>query len=96
MSSVLDLLVPLEVAGMGEASVTDGATEGSLSSVHVLVNVQLALTNKALSTQQARIGFPPGVPGHVLVQVGLQEEALGAAGAAKRTLHGDGLVESKM
>ena len=69
MSSVLDFLVPLEVAGMGEASVADAAGEGPLSSVHIAVDVQLALTHKALATQLAGVGLLPGVPGHVLLQV---------------------------
>lgn len=69
MSSMLDLLVPLEVAGMGEASVADGTAEGPLSCVHIAVDVQLALAHKALATQQAGVGLLPGVPGHVLLQV---------------------------
>lgn len=96
MSSVLNLLVSLEVAGMGEASVTDRAAEGPLSSVHIAVNVQLALAHKALATEQASVGLLPGVPGHVLLQVRLQEEALCAAGAAVRALHGDGVVKSQV
>lgn len=96
LGSVLDLLVPLEVAGMGEASVADGAAEGPLPGVHIAVDVQLALAHEALATQRAGVGLLPGVPGHVLLQVRLQEEAFGAAGAAVRALHGDGVVESQV
>lgn len=69
LSSVLDLLMPLEVAGMGEASVADRAAEGSLPSVYIVVDVQLALAHKALATQLAGVGLLPGVPGHVLLQI---------------------------
>lgn len=93
MCSVLDLLVPLEVTGVGEPAVADGAAEGPLSGVHVAVDVQLALAHETLATQQAGVGLLPCVPGHVFVQVRLQEEALGADGAAERALHGDGVVE---
>lgn len=86
--------MPFEIAGVGEASVTDGAAEGPLSCVDVAVDVQLALANEALATQRAGVGLLPGVPGHVLLQVGLQEEAFGATGAAVRSLHGDGVVKS--
>lgn len=93
---MLDLLVPLEVAGMGEASVADRTAEGPISGVHVAVNVQLALAHKALATQQASVELFPGVSGNVLLQVRLQEEALGAACAAIWAFHGDALVESQV
>lgn len=88
--------MPFEVAGMGEASVTDRAAEGPLSGVHVAVDVQLTLAHKALATQQAGVGLFPGVPGHVLLQVRLQKEALCAAGAPVWALHGNGMVESQV
>lgn len=58
-----------EIARVGEASVADGTAEGPLSSVHISVHVQLALTHKALATLQAGIGLLPGVSGHVLLKV---------------------------
>lgn len=85
--------MPFEIAGVREASTADGAAEGPLASVDVAVDVQLALANKALFTQHTGVGLLPGVPGHVLLQVGLQEKALGATGAAIWALHGDGLVK---
>lgn len=93
---MLDLLVPLQVAGMGEAAAADGAAEGSLSGVHIAVDVQLALAHEPLAAEQAGVGLLPGVPGQVLPQVRLQEEALGADGAAVQTLHGDSVVEGQM
>lgn len=93
---MLDLLVPLEVAGVGEVAVADGAAEGLLACVDVAVDIQLALAHKALATHRTGVGLLPGVPGHVLLQVGLQEEALGAAGAAVRPLHGDSMVERQV
>lgn len=59
--------MPLEVAGMREASVADRAAEGPLSGVDVAVNVQLALAHEALAAQQAGVGLLPGVPGNVLL-----------------------------
>lgn len=96
LGSVLNLLVPLQVAGVGEAAVADGTAERPLAGVHVAVDVQLALAHKALAAQLAGVGLLPGVPGHVFLQVRLQEEAFGAAGAAVRPLHGDGLVERQV
>ena len=81
---------------MGEAAAADGAAEGPLACVDVAVNIQLALAHKALATHQTGVGLLPGVPGHVLLQVRLQEEALGAAGAAVWSLHGDSVVECQV
>lgn len=86
----------LQVAGMGEAAVADGAAERPLACVHVAVDVQLALAHEALATHLTGVGFLPGVPGHVLLQVRLQEETLGAAGAAIWPLHGDSVVEGQV
>lgn len=90
---MLHLLVPLQVAGVRELAVADGASKGPLARMHVAVNVQLALAHKTLATELAGVRLLPGVPCQVLLQVRLQEEALGAAGAAVRPLHSDGLVE---
>lgn len=96
LRSVLDLLVSLQVAGVGEAAVADGAAEGPLSGVDVPVDVQLTLTHKALATHQAGVGLLPHVPRHVFLQVRLQEEALCASGAAKRPLHGGGVIKREL
>lgn len=64
--------------------------------MHIAVDVQLALAHKALATERAGIRLFPGVPCQVLLQVRLQEEALGAAGAAVWPLHSDSLVEGRV
>lgn len=94
--SVLDLLVSLQVAGMGEAAVADGAAEGPLASVDVPVDIQLTLTHKALATHQAGVRLLPCVPRHVFLQVRLQEEALCASCAAKRPLHGRSVIKREL
>lgn len=91
--SVLHLLVPFQVAGVREVTVADGASKGPLARMHVAVDVQLALAHKALATELAGVRLLPGMPGQVLLQVRLQEEALGTAGAAVRPFHGDSLIE---
>lgn len=93
---MLDLLVPLQVAGMGEAAVADGAAEGPLAGVDVPVDVQLTLTYKALATHQAGVRLLPCVPRHVFLQVRLQEEALCASRAAKWPLHGCGVIKREL
>lgn len=93
---MLNLLVSLQVAGMGETAVTDRAAEWSLSCVDILMDIQLALAHKALPTKLAAIGSLSAVASLVLLKVRLQEEALGAAGAAVGSLHGKGPEPSQL
>lgn len=67
--SVLHLLVPLQVAGVREVAVADGALKGPLARMNVAVDVQLALAHKTLATELAGVRLLPGVPGQVLLQI---------------------------